>query len=91
MKENMNQPMLEVRHSLTYCAFLSLQLHETLLPQAARIIRSTSCKQNSSNEKQISIALFWRYPIIVVYKGLAYLRVLFSLLLNYNKLNCYGV
>jgi hypothetical protein len=93
MKENMYQPVLAAWHSLPCFAFLSLHLYKANLPQTARIIRSTASKLNHSIEKQsFSAPLFWRYPIIVVYKRLAYLQgMLFSLLLNYSKLNCYGV
>jgi hypothetical protein len=92
MKGNMYQPMLVARHSLPCFAVLALQHHESDLLQAARIIRSTSCNHIRSIEKQSFSAPQWRYPIIVVYKRLAYLRgMLFSLLLNYSKLNCYGV
>jgi hypothetical protein len=92
MKENMYQPMLVARHSMPCFAFLSLHLYKADLPQTARIIRSTARKLNHSIEKQSFSALQWRYPIIVVYKRLAYLQgMLFSLLLNYSKLNCYGV
>jgi hypothetical protein len=93
MKGNMYQPMLVARHSLPCFAVLALHLQEAKLLQAGRIIRSTACKLNHSIEKQsFSAPLFWRYPIIVVYKRLAYIRgMLFSLLLNYSKLNCYGV
>jgi hypothetical protein len=93
MKGNMYQPRHAVRHSLPCIAVLALQLHEAHLLQTARIIRSTICKHNRSIENQsFSAPFFWRYPIIVAYKRLAYIRgMLFSLSLNYNKLNCYGV
>jgi len=49
-------------------------------------------KYDLSMEKQINATLQWRNLFIFVYKRLAYLRwMLFSLLLNYSKLNCYGV
>jgi hypothetical protein len=49
-------------------------------------------KYDLSMEKQFNATHQWRNPFIVVYKRLAYLRgMLFSLLLNYSKLNCYGV
>jgi hypothetical protein len=92
MKENMYQPVLAAWHSLPCFAFLSLHLYKADLPQTARIIPSTSCKHNRIKEKQSFSALQWRYPIIFAYKRLAYLQgMLFSLLLNYSKLNCCGV
>jgi hypothetical protein len=49
-------------------------------------------KNNLSMVKQTISTPQWRNPFIVVYKRLAYLRgMLFSWLLNYGKLKCYGV
>jgi hypothetical protein len=92
MKENMYQPALAAWHSMPCFAFLSLHLYKADLPQMAMLIRSSASKHNRSIEKQSSVILQWRYPFIVVYKCLVYLEVMiFSLSLNYNKLNCYGV
>lgn len=88
----MHQPRHVVRHSPQCYAVLSLHLYEAQLLQTVKIIQSTICKLNRSIEKQPFSTSQWCYPIIVVYKRLVYLQgILFSLLLNYSKLQYYGV
>jgi hypothetical protein len=90
MKENIYQPKLAVRHSMPCFAVLSLQLHEALLLQTARIIRSTICKYIRSIENQsFSAPFFWRYPFLFVYKGLTYFRGMFdAMLMKFNPPLC---
>jgi hypothetical protein len=97
MKENMSQPKHSARQSLLWNATFLWHLPEPHLPQTGKIIQSsTSTTINSKYDvrmgKQPFSAPHWRYPVIVVYKGLAYLRVLFcALSLNYSKLQYYSV
>ncbi|MBS4060706.1 MAG: hypothetical protein KG029_09925 [Bacteroidetes bacterium] len=93
MKENMSQPKHAARQSLLWNANCFWHLPETHLPQTGKIIQpKTSTTINSkyerSIEKQPFSAPHGRYPILVVYKGLPYLRGMFYALvsnfINYN-------
>ncbi|MDP2237060.1 MAG: hypothetical protein Q8J88_11555 [Bacteroidales bacterium] len=97
MKENMSQPKHAARQSLLWNAAILWPLSKNYLPQTARMTYSnTSININSkyerSIEKQPLSAPHWRYPVKVVYKGLAYFRELFyTLFLKFNNIQYHGI
>jgi hypothetical protein len=92
MKENMSQPKHAARQSLLWNAAFLWHLPKNYLPQTARMIYSnTSITINSKYdlrmEKQPFSAPHGHYPVIIAYKGLAYLRaILDALVMRFNPL-----
>jgi hypothetical protein len=92
MKENMSQPKHAARQLLLWNAAFLWHLPKNYLPQTARMIYSnTSITINSkydfSIEKQSFSAPRWRYPVIIVYKRLAYLEAMFdAFVMRFNPL-----
>jgi hypothetical protein len=92
MKENMSQPKHAARQSLLWNAAFLWHLPKNYLPQTARLIYYTTSTTINSKydlrmEKQSFSAPHWRYPVLVVYKGLAYLEAMFdALVMRFNPL-----
>jgi hypothetical protein len=85
MKENMSQPKHAARQSLLWNAAFLWHLPENYLPQTERLTHYTTSttintKYDLRMEKQPFSAPHWRYPVLVVYKRLAYLEAMFDVL-----------